>query len=88
MLHQHPSLSLYQGIEFPPDSPDVYFEPNGNEYGHYNEWDKVQEDIDQLQQLHQQEYETTATGLAASSAIETESTAIANRLQCLQPLPI
>ena len=49
---------------------------NGNEYGCYNEWDKVQEAIKQLQQLHLKEpaSENTLTGLAALPTIETECT--------------
>jgi hypothetical protein len=90
LLRRHQSLSLYQGIEFSPCLPDGYFEPNGNEYGRYNEWDKVQEKINQLhQQLHQQESASgttatatatttaTVTGLAASSTIESGTTVIA-----------
>jgi hypothetical protein len=73
---------LYQGIKFPPNLPDGYFEPNGNKYGLYNEWHKVQEEINWLKQLRQQEStsETTATvtGLSASSTIETGTTVLTN----------
>ena len=59
---------------------DGYFEPNGNEYGCYNEWHKVQEEINRLKQLHQQELtsESTAaaTGLSALSTIETGTTVL------------
>ncbi|CAB9503952.1 hypothetical protein SEMRO_181_G079040.1 [Seminavis robusta] len=38
LLEQHPYLTYYQGMDFPPELPPDYYEPIGIEYGRCKDW--------------------------------------------------
>jgi hypothetical protein len=51
MFEKHPKLSVYEGLEFPAQLPEDYFEPIGIEYGRYKDWKDVQMVLDTHCQL-------------------------------------
>ena len=55
LLGRIPNLLAYRDIKFPPELPDGYDEPIGVEFARYKEWDKVQSDIDMIQQFPQEQ---------------------------------
>ena len=84
---KHPKLSVYDGLEFPGELPDDYFEPIGIEYGRFKDRENLQTILDTLPPVLVTQPETQPARSLAAQPETQPATPLAASQAMLQSQP-